>query len=59
MGNQMAELVEPFLLERCRPLAVTRPKFLPSFEGGVPLPRDKQSIETEEYFQAKRRKEFL
>jgi cold shock protein len=38
---------------------VTQPKFLPSFEGGVPLPRDKQSIETEEYFQADRRKEFF
>jgi CspA family cold shock protein len=36
---------------------VTRPKFLPSVEGDVLLPRDKQS-ETEEYFQAKRRKEF-
>jgi cold shock protein len=45
-------------LERFRPRAVTRPKFLPSFEGAVPLPRDKQS-ETEEYFQAMRRKEFF
>jgi cold shock protein len=38
--NRITELVGPFMLERFRPHAVTRPKFLPSFEGAVPTARD-------------------